>query len=283
MIRTEELTPGQAVWRFLDRTGHVWVENPWSVLTFPVRFAKAMLFTRRAKGRQDHWRLWVLTLEQIGRTTLRGLFPTVGVGVVMALAVGAVSRGIGSLARPLVETAVFENHFANILPLVLLMIVVLRNGSSIAAKLAAMPMLAQREPWLIPSLRFDDDELLDNTAPHLVASVLSALPFYVVLTWFAVAGYIAHGELTGPIWTSPRSGWEFLELQNLRPSLAAGLAKSALYCLVVAWVSLALGIQAAERVLGPSSEQSDFFNAVWESGVTSLLLCLTIGVMTWTN
>jgi ABC-type transporter Mla maintaining outer membrane lipid asymmetry permease subunit MlaE len=283
MIRTEELSFKEAGWRFLDRVGHVWVENPWSVLTFPARFVKAMLFTRRPKHAHDHWRLWVLTLEQTGRTTLRGLFPTIGVGIVLAMAVGAVSRGIGSIARPFFENIALESLLANILPLVVLMIVVLRNGSSIAAKLASLPAAARIDERLVRELRFDDDELLDHAAPHLVASVLSALPLFAVIVYFAVSGYIAHGELSGPVWTSPGSSWGFLELQNLIPSLWSGLFKSILFCLIVAWVSLALGIQAAERVLAAKDEQYDFFNAVWESSVTSLLICLAIAVMTWNS
>lgn len=281
MLHSEELSVRDAVVRILDRIGHAWVENPWSILSFPARLGVAMVTTERASGEHEKWRLWILTLEQIARTTIRGIVPTAAVGVVLAFSIGVLSRSIGTIVRPLFESIALTNLFENILPLLLLMIVVLRNGSSIAAKFASLPAGARIDARLNRDLSFSDDQLLDHAVPHLIASTLSALPLFALLTHATIAGYISHGDFLAEIWTSPLDSAAFLELRNLLTSFWIGLAKGATYCLIVAWISLALGIQAAERVMSDDDEPYDFFNAVWESGVTSLLVCTVIAMITW--
>lgn len=266
---------------FLDRVGHVWVENPVSVVRFVWRLLKAVVVRRAGDDRFLGWPLWVHMLGQLGRTTTRGLVPAIGIGIVLAFAIGTVSRTIGSLARPLFDSTGMMMLLYNLIPLLLMLIVILRNGSSIAAKFASMPAAALLRSGRREDPGFNDGPLLYNALPHLFATTLSSIVLFAILVYFTVAGYLAYGVMTALLKISPVDVYAFVDASHLLGALGIGLLKSALYALIVSIVAMALGVQAGERVLSADEEQYEFFDAVWESSVTSLSICLALALLLW--
>jgi ABC-type transporter Mla maintaining outer membrane lipid asymmetry permease subunit MlaE len=259
--------------RFVARVGHLWAENPWTLVRFSFRLAAAwrcVLF--ELSPRQVGRTLWRF-IAQTSRTFFRGIFVILGLGIAIGFGIGAVSRAVGPALQPDFAAIVVTVLLRDAAPLVLILFLTARMGASITARLGS-----DGGRGMDGSLRVSDRELTWLVLPHLVAGTVTGAAFYSVGAYCIVKGYLSQGDVTRFFDASP--GW-YLRLGFSREALLFGAGKSLVFGNLVAYVAAAYGIQARERPLGGIRRVDEVQDAVWETSVTSILLATALSVLLW--
>jgi ABC-type transporter Mla maintaining outer membrane lipid asymmetry permease subunit MlaE len=280
MTGPEEIAPesgpahGLANWAsaYLARVGHLWYENPKTLVTFVPRllgtwkYVLADLAPRKLPGT-----LWQVA-RQFFRTFFRGFFVVLAIGIAVGLGVGVVARNMGELIQPKFGSTVVFALLRDAAPLMLAVVLAARMGSSVAAKLATP------DPRRPGPKRVGASDLTELVVPHIVAALLTSGIFYFILSRCVIQGYLGLGSFSEVVRVD--KDW-YLSLESTRHALTLGALKSVGYGVLVAYTAAALGIQAREhQVIGKGGVER-IQNAVWESTVTSLLLCTGFTVLLW--
>lgn len=261
---------------FLARIGHLWVENPWQLLTFTWRLIVASV--RAGSERPLHtslqygWMAW----KQIGRTLLRTAIPALGLGGALGIAIGNIVSGGGGIVRFFFDTFALTVIFKQVLPLIVAILMVARVGASIAGKFSTAPLFSPSATGGVGPFRSQNRDLLGQVAPLIMAGAITGGAIYLLLVIWVIAGYTSDGIIAAIILPSPGDIIGFIDERQIWGEIYKGLAESAMFGFVVAYVAAALGIAAGARVAAGSNDPEDFYYATWESGATSLILCAVI-------
>ncbi|MEZ4416372.1 MAG: hypothetical protein R3E10_11560 [Gemmatimonadota bacterium] len=252
----------------LERTGQVWVTNLGVLVSFGLRLLRAAGTGLAEIGsRRGVLLVLRLTLGQIFRTLTRGGLDVLLLGTVLGLGLRTVADELGVI-RPLFESAFLPIFIAGGLPLGLAVLVAARSGAPLSLKLAIRPLTHRlADPYGPPA------ELNAQVLPHLVSVPLTTALFFVIGQYFLMIGYTfdgssLHSALAVDYYTA------FLD------SVVTGSWRSMLFGGIVAFVSCAIGVEAAER--RPSDpRRSELQDAAWESTVLSTTLCTVITAALW--
>lgn len=254
--------------QYLDRVGHVVLENPVWLVGYTGRLVASLRFTvAGALSAHGFWHLTHALVGQTVKTFFRGVFLVVALGAASAIGMAWVSARLGGLARGAFDQLVVPLLVSDVLPLGLAVVLVARTGATIAVGFAIRP-LEQGTP-----VQFDPRALQREVVPHLFASVVTAGLFYAVAVWLLLAGYHATGfhdafraDLSA--YFSPSAAWA---------PFWSGARMAVLFGAVVAWVSSGLGIQVAERHHRVTAPAYPTHYVVWE---TVLLVTMTCTLLT---
>lgn len=257
--------------RWLWRVGHVWVENPVSLVTFGWRLARSLVFGFAELGSPRGARLVGIGLQQTFKTFFRGVFPVAGLGLALGLGVGTVTSGLGLALRPVFDATVLVVLVRDALPLGLAVFLSARTGSPIAAKLATIPVTHDA-----PRIVFTARHLQEQVVPHLLAALATSVAFFVILAYASIAGYATGGSLAQLPYAETLSF-----ARRLTDPIGQGVLKAALFGGVVVYVAAALGVQTAERFLARDDTSGDLHYAIWESTVTSVVVCTVLTIVLW--
>jgi ABC-type transporter Mla maintaining outer membrane lipid asymmetry permease subunit MlaE len=263
---------GSWIARLIARTLEVGLGNPYALVRFIPRCLKAFglwakdLFSRRAGT------VIGPILTETGRSFFRGIWVALALGVALAAGLRAVGEAVGPLIEPIAEGATSKILVVDGIPLLLAVFLSARVGATLAAQLG--PLAAIRG---LPAMKIRTAEIRELILPSLTAGpiVAAASSFLVLLV--AAAGYRAVGPLPQAVF-----GAEWGVPGHWRMGLETGLAKSAVFGFVVAYVGAALGVQAAERYRRDQPETTRVHRAVWESAVLGVIVCLVV-TMFWSS
>jgi ABC-type transporter Mla maintaining outer membrane lipid asymmetry permease subunit MlaE len=251
------------------------IENPRAVGQYLARLARALAVEpSRLRERLPPLRAIV---GQTFRTFMRGWPVVVGFAIAIGLGLGAVADRFGVVILPLLEQTVLLAVVRDGAPLILALFLAARMGASIAARLAD-----DRQTPAPQAPQYDAKELLALTAPHLIAGALTGWWFYRIAVFLIVAGFRSLGDLAG-FW-SELWGGELVSLDRALPlaqATAWGTIKAAAYGLVVALTSCSLGVATNEGRSFGRQRAIDVQNAVWESGVLALFICMLLAAILW--
>lgn len=247
----------KSLWRYLRRLGTAFFVDPLHLLQRLPRI-------RTIVG-------------QTFRSFMRGWPVVVVFAIVIGFGLGAVADRFGVVLQPLLEQTVLLSVVRDAAPLMLAVFLTARMGASIAARLAD-----DRQTEAPPLGPFDSTQLLHLTLPHLIAGAVSGFLFYRIAAFFVVAGFRSMGDFSAywpELW-----GSDLISLDRELPLVQAtgwGSLKAAVYGFLVAFAASALGIAASERRNFGRRRAIDVQNAVWESGVMALLLCIILAFVFW--
>ena len=265
-----------ALSRFLFRTGHLFVENPGFLIAFTVRFIGSLRFIilEFSESPAGAFHLAKRNGKQIARAFLRGIVPVLLTGFLTGYLIHNIASGLGGTVHVLFDSLLMTHILKEILPLVTALIVAGRAGSAIAGKFAAAPAMLIR-PAASQSndqIRWTDRKVYDEVVPQVTATVVTATLFYGVLVACVLAGYVP-SDVRG---ASPHFT-EMLMYGSLPPyssDIGGGAWRVAVCGLFIGVVSSAFGIRASEEFTSRTSQMFELHNAIWESTITSLTLCL---------
>lgn len=258
---------------YAKRLQILFVENPRALWRFGGRLGAALVLDpKRLPERMPPLRAVV---AQTFRTFMRGWPVVLGFGLVIGLGLGAVADRFGVVLLPLLEQTLLLSVVRDGAALILAVFLTARMGASIAARLAD-----DRQTDAPAEGRYEGKQLLTLTFPHLIAGAVTGWAFYRIATVLIIAGFRSMGDL-GSLWPEL---WQtdLVSLDRALPLERAetwGALKAALYGLVVAFTACALGIATSERKAFGRQRAIDVQNAVWESGVTALFICIALAVL----
>ncbi|HKP74350.1 MAG TPA: ABC transporter permease [Longimicrobiaceae bacterium] len=249
----------------LVRTGHVWLENPLTIVTFIGRLIAAIpagvrAFRTRAGAARASRRL----IGQFLGTLLRGVVLVGVLGLAGGLAVGTLARAAGSFFLPLIEGTVLPILVRDLAPLGLAVALAARMGASISTQLAVLP--AQRH---LPVVIFNARELNRRAVPHVVAGFGTAPLLFLVMGACLLTGYEAFGSVRELARASPARFFT----PAVWPPLVTGAIRAMGFGGVVSIVACALGVYAAEHYDSDTGERIEVNQAVWESSAISVVIC----------
>jgi len=252
----------------LDRTGQVWVTNLGVLFTFGLRLAAATGGGLAEIGsRAGVVRVVKLTLGQIFGTLSRGALDVLLLGIVLGLGLRTVVEQLGIL-RPIFEAVFMPIFIRGGLPLGLAVLVAARSGAPVSLKLAIRPLTHGIEH---PYLKSGD--LNSQVWPHLVSVPVTTAIFFLVGQLFLMIGYTFDGyTLHWPLAVD--------YFTTFLTSVVAGSWRAMLFGFVIAFVSCAMGVEAAERRPANLAE-ANLHDAAWESTVTSILICTLVTAALW--
>ena len=260
----------------LARVGHLWVENPWYLLGLFFRFFatdadKATLLFSTAEQKRSGY------LRQTARSFMRTIFPIIGIGIIAGVILGNLGAELGLITQRIFEDAAFSILLRDVLPLILSVTLIARFGSSIAAKFSFLKVTRSYIPSNEEEVpRISSKQLRRLVTPYIVSGMLTCIPFYLCIVWFAISGYVNEGAVR---LISIRETRDFLTQQNLTDSFMKGGALSIVYGGVIAYISSGIGIEYAEKTIYDGQTEDDNYYAVWESSAFSLLVCITINII----
>lgn len=257
----------------LERIGHLWVENPVTLVRFLFRLLGAwrcMLFdlSPRQLGRTI-WRV----ISQTSRTFFRGVFAALALGLAIGFGTGAVARAAGPALQPVFASVVVIALLRDAAPLILAMFLAGRMGGSIAARLGSGIGLGSPE-----TQRVSEQDLTWQVLPYLFAAAITSAVFYSLGAYWIVKGYVSLGQVDSFLDASPV--W-YLSLSSTRSALQIGLVKAMAFGAMVAYVASAYGIAARERAFTGTRRVEDVQDAVWETSVTVVLIATAVSVILW--
>jgi ABC-type transporter Mla maintaining outer membrane lipid asymmetry permease subunit MlaE len=299
--------------RFVERVGEVWIGNLITVVSFVGRLARAIAAgasadspagpaarspggsgaespavfragspdgsttgpapaVARQSGRVAEAAR--LTFGQAARTSLRSLFPVLGLGLLIGMGLGAAARAGGDFVRPVFDNVILVIVVRDAAPLLFALALAARTGASVAAKLAILPALRG-----VDAIRFEGWELQRQTLPHIAACFATAFPLFLVFVWCIVAGYEGDGSPLAALGAADFG--RYFGLAPVWPPLVWGTGKALLFAAFVGVSAAALGVKAAERHASRPGEQYQLHYAVWESVMVSLLLCIGATMLFW--
>jgi ABC-type transporter Mla maintaining outer membrane lipid asymmetry permease subunit MlaE len=255
------------------RFGRFWRTNPHDLARFGSRLARALPAAR--------WSPLILSRDgaasQTVRTFARGLGPVLLLGITLGLGFGSVADRFGMLLRPLVDETFLLAMVRDGMPLILSLLLTARTGASVAARLGD----DRQTPF--GGGPASAPQLVRSSLPHLVAGPITAWLFYQIATALLLAGYQSGGDPGDLAGALADIGFPLHPDLALGGAVAEGGAKTALFGFVIAYVSSALGIAANERSYDrPKDRAIGLQDAVWESGVTSIIVCV-LSVILWWN
>ncbi|MBI5471004.1 MAG: ABC transporter permease [Ignavibacteriae bacterium] len=261
------------VLRYFARVGHVWIENPLSLLTFSVRFGEATLLAISRLVTPKRLQVLSKSMRQTVKAFMRGIVVIVGVGAFAGFGLGVVTAALGEILRPHFEAVIMPVVLRDVLPLLLALVLTARTGATIAAKFASSATRGSTE-----TLTFGAHAIELEVLPQIVATVITSGAFFLILVACVGTGYFSGGN---QISFSPADIQDFLSNETFSQAVVSGLWKSILYGAIVAYTACAFGIQAAERFISRREETYDLHYAVWESSVTSITMCVVLTILLW--
>lgn len=292
---TPSITPSDRA-GFIERVGHLWLENPWRLATFGWELLEAILLARREERETRLSALLWNTARQFARTLTRSMLPVLVFGAVLGLAVGTIVGGFGDLVRTFIDTFALTVIYRLVLPALVVILLVARIGSAIAGRLSTFPLAyrdtvtsakrAHPEDRRLSSGRFMTARLLlAEVVPLIGATVLTAAVAYWALAIWLMAGYMSDGQGTQLLNVLSPAGWpafdDFIRAKSLAPELRAGTISSVILGVLIAYIPAALGTAAGQRIHEGSAEPTDYYDAVWESGAMTLIICAVAIGLTW--
>lgn len=219
----------------------------------------------------------IRVIGQVFRTLLRGAPVVLILAVAIGLGLGVVADRFGEVLRPLVEQTFLLTIAGDALPIILALLLTARMGSSIAARISDNRVT-----------RFNTDkanprELLHHTLAHLIAGAVSGWLLYRISSALVVSGFRTAGDL--PDLVSDLLASVTVPLDRELPldrAIGEGSIRSALFGFIIALVACAVGLATNEaKGLSPRRRGIAQQDAVWESGVMALILCLIAAIIWW--
>lgn len=216
-------------------------------------------------------------LGQCVRTFVRGIGPVVLLGIAIGLGLGVIADRFGMILLPLVEQTFVLAMVRDGMPLILALLLTARTGASVAAR------LGDNRQTRFEQGHANSRELVASVVPHLIAGAVTSYAFYRVAILLLIAGYRSGGDPWDLLTELVAGGLFPLDHEpELGPSAADGGAKAGLYGFIIAYVSSAMGISANERSYQSDRERAEALqDAVWESGLTSIVVCLLAAIIWW--
>lgn len=216
------------------------------------------------------WRDVVWRFGRYGlKALIRGVVPAVALGLAAGWGAKLLGEAGGTLGRPILEWFVLKTVVRDALPLVVGLLLALRQGAALTAKYAYS--------WAEGPARQDDDELRRSIAPYLLASVVAGVAFFAVVAWLTLYGYLVGGPLAR---VPDLSTWDALLSPALRTAWFVGLGKAAGFGFVIGYVALALGWSARVEHLrdSPRARGHAPHYYIWEAASLSLAVCVGLTV-----
>lgn len=259
--------------KLIGRTLEVAVGNPYALIRFVPRCLRAGtlwaedLFSRRAGS------VIGPIMTQTGRTFFRGIWVALALGLALAAGLRAAGQAVGPLIASIAERSAVKILVVDGIPLLLAVFLSARTGATLAAKLGPLPALRG-----LDAMKIRTSDIREMILPSLTAGPLVGGAYYILVLLVAAAGYRA----VGPLPQSAFASLEWTVPAHWAPGLETGLAKSAVFGFVVAYVGAALGVQAAEGYRRDLPDTTAVHRAVWESAVLGVLVCLGV-TMLWSS
>jgi ABC-type transporter Mla maintaining outer membrane lipid asymmetry permease subunit MlaE len=256
------------------RLHKTWWTNPRVLVTFGLRLGGAVF----AVGVRPRFPSLITLGRQIFRTFFRGIAPVVVLAFAVGLGLGAVADRFGVLLLPLVEQTFVLAMVRDGMPLILALLLTARSGASVATRLGDDRQTSFRTG------RADARELLTTSLPHLLAGAVTGWVYSRLASALVVAGYHSRGnpwDLVDDFLASISAPLDpELPLDRV---LGEASVKTALFGFIVAYVACGLGIAANEKGRNlPTEERAvELQDAVWESGVTAVIMCLLAAIAWW--
>ncbi|HVZ38171.1 MAG TPA: hypothetical protein VHI13_02765 [Candidatus Kapabacteria bacterium] len=270
---------------FVERVGHLWVENTWRLVLFARVIAQAIA---RANGEHRRTTIPVFArnvARQVWRTLLRSAIPVLVFGGVLGLAIGLVVGGFGDLVRTFIDTFALPVIYRLVLPVLVMIILVARIGSAIAGRLTTYPLVYRHNAQsgsddgtpATHATYMSARELLAEVVPLILATAITAMAAYWLLAFWLMAGYMSDGLPSQLLHVIAPARWsafgDFIQAKSLGPILRTGTWWSLGFGFAIAYIAAALGTAAGERIQNGTAEPTDYYDAVWESGAMTMLLC----------
>jgi ABC-type transporter Mla maintaining outer membrane lipid asymmetry permease subunit MlaE len=263
---------GSWITRLIGRTLEVGLGNPYALVQFVPRCLRASglwakdLFSRRAGT------VIGPILTETSRSFFRGIWVALALGVALAAGLRAAGQAVGPLIEPIAEGAAAKILVVDGIPLLLAVFLSARIGATLAAQLGPLPAIRG-----LPAMKIRNAEIREMILPTLTAGPIVGAASYFLVLLVAAAGYRAVGPLPQAVFSA-----EWGVPPHWRLGLETGLAKSAVFGFVVAYVGAALGVQAAEAYRRDQPETTGVHRAVWESAVLGVIVCLVV-TMFWSS
>jgi ABC-type transporter Mla maintaining outer membrane lipid asymmetry permease subunit MlaE len=262
--------------RFLFRTGHLFVENPGFLIAFTVRFFGSLRFIiiELSETPAGALRIAKRNGRQTARAFLRGIVPVLLAGFLLGYLIHDIASSLGGTVHVLFDSLLMTHILREILPLATALIVAGRAGSAIAGKFAVAPAMRMRQDAAQPNDRvvWSDRDIYTEAMPQVTATVVTAAIFYGVLVACVLAGYVP-SDIRG---ASPglKEAFLYASLPRFSSSIGGGAWRAALCGLFIGIVACGFGVRASEEFTSRTSQMFELHNAIWESIITSLTLCL---------
>lgn len=255
---------------YLTRVGRVSIENPVWLVGYTVRLVASFRYTVAGIFSPAGATELAQTLaRQTFKTFFRGVFPVLALSLAAAAGFGWVSVRLGSLARGAFDELVVPILVSHVVPLCLAVVLVARTGATIAVRFAVLP-LEDHSP-----VRFAPRDLQQAVVPHLVASVVTAGAFYMIVVWLLLTGYHAAG-LEGAFRVDLSA---YFSLSVAWPPIWNGARKALVFGAVVAVAASGLGIQVAERYDRTNARGYPYHYVVWETVLVVTVICTILTVV----
>jgi hypothetical protein len=259
--------------RLIERTLEIALGNPFALVRFAPRCLHAAGLWAKDLFSRDAGAAIGPVVAQAGRSFFRGIWLVIALGLVLAAGLRAAAEAVGPMIEPIAERAAVKILVVDGIPLLLAVFLSGRIGATMAARLGPLPALRG-----LPAMTIRAAEIREIILPSLTAGPIVAAAFYYLVLLVAAAGYQAVGPLPGSAIEALQpvvpNGW--------LPGLEIGIAKSAIFGFVVAYVGAALGVQTAERYRRDQPATTDVHRAVWESSAMGIIVCLLV-TMLWSS
>jgi ABC-type transporter Mla maintaining outer membrane lipid asymmetry permease subunit MlaE len=262
--------------RFLFRTGHLFVENPGFLAAFTVRFVGSLRFVFSEMGEFPAGLLHIVQRNsaQTLKAFVRGIVPVLLAGLLLGYLIHDVASGPGGTVHLLFDSLLMGHILRELLPLATALIVAGRAGSAIAGKFAVAPAMRIRSDasQLDELYRVTDRDIYREVVPQVTATGATAGIFYGVLVGCVLAGYVP-SDVRG---ATPHPGeiLMYASLPRFWNPIVGGAWRAAACGVIIGVVACAFGIRASEEFTSRTAQMFELHNAIWESIITSLTLCL---------
>lgn len=263
----------------LYRLGHLFGENPISLLKFGWRFILTFkyLLTDLAESPTAAFKLIWYNLRMATQAFLQGLLVVAALGALLGYIVNQTAANIGGVLQFVFDSVVLRSVFKDILPLIIAIVVAGKAGASIASRFASYPFVQKRHDYQTqPVFTFSDEEVYREVVPQLTATVITSIVFYLIILACVVMGYVSSDVRGFHLGESLKEGWHFIQTGLYGATIEGGMLRAAIFGFIIAFIAAALGIQASEEFTSRREEPYELHNAVWESASISISLCILI-------
>jgi ABC-type transporter Mla maintaining outer membrane lipid asymmetry permease subunit MlaE len=263
--------------KFFYRTGHLFVENPFSIMSFVLRLLLSLRYLITELSESPYGIFYVLgrVVRQFWRAFLRGIVPILMVGVLFGCLMNAVASRVGGTIHLLFDALLIKYILGILLPLTIAVVVAARSGSAIAGRFASMPAMHLRnDPERESIFYFSERDIYREVVPQLAATTFTAALFYIVIVACALLGYVS-SNIRG-VQLDLAGAALYANFPEHREMIIAGLWRSLGCGFIIGGVASAFGIQASEEFTSRRNEMFELHDAIWESIVTSLVLCAVL-------
>ena len=269
--------PRPVLTQFLFRTGHLFAENPFSIIRFLWRLGSLQRYLYREIRESPFGLLNVLgrIARQVWGGFLRGIVPVLLLGLLFGYLMNQTAGQLGGTIQLLFDSLLMQYVLRDLLVLATAVVIASRPGASIAGRFASAPAMARRRGTVDGELfRFDERYLYKETQSQLIATIVTAGMFYLILVYCVLIGYVT-ADLRG-VHLGFREVAQYIRSASSAPFIITGFWHVLLCGAITGVVASAFGIKAAEDFASGEDENFELHTAIWESTMTSIAVSAAV-------